>query len=90
MLTPSFCSTSSWAPVKGLSHMNVFIAGATTSGREKSQALNCNAKEHLHEPHHAWHVCQREGVIVALQLCFDLSSAPYIGCLRSERISWGC
>ena len=42
ILTPSFCSTSNWPPVKGLSHMNVFIAGATNSGREKSQALNCN------------------------------------------------
>ena len=44
ILTPSFCSTSSWPPVKGLSHMNVFIAGATNSGREKSQALNCNMR----------------------------------------------
>ena len=40
---PSRCSASRWAAVKGLSHMKVFIAGATRSGREKSQALNCSA-----------------------------------------------
>jgi len=45
MVTPSFCSASRCAAVKGLSHMKVFMAGATKSGREKSQALNCTVKD---------------------------------------------
>lgn len=44
MLTPSLCRASRWAAVKGLSHMKVFMAGATSSGREKSQARNCRAQ----------------------------------------------
>ncbi len=45
MVTPSFCSAFRCAAVKGLSHMKVFMAGATKSGREKSQALNCTVKD---------------------------------------------
>lgn len=47
MVTPNFCSASRCAAVNGLSHMKVFMAGATNSGREKSQALNCRVKDAL-------------------------------------------
>jgi hypothetical protein len=57
-LTPRRCSASRWLLVKGLSHMKVFMAGATRSGREKSQALTCSAWEARFSQAHSIHGMQ--------------------------------
>ena len=83
MVTPSFCSTSSWAPVKGLSHMNVFIAGATNKGLEKSQALNCIAKHTIMS--YAMHgMRQPQGLVRVLPLVCIMSAALRMGFLHPE------
>mmetsp|Transcript_16486 Transcript_16486/g.49365 ORF Transcript_16486/g.49365 Transcript_16486/m.49365 type:complete len:200 (-) Transcript_16486:466-1065(-) len=50
VVAPSWTNTLRCFAVKGLSHMNVFIAGATSSGRLKSQARTTLSSRLSHRP----------------------------------------